>query len=338
MALTGKVPLASMGIDAPLACLSTKTRSFFDYFYQLFAQVTNPPIDALREHVVTSTILYLGNHGNLLEDSRSACQLIRLDSPILTGEQFKAISSIDRTGFHARTFRAVYLRDAGEGALERALDELCREVERAVRDGVNIVAISDRAGSGEVSIPSLLAVGAVHNHLMRSGLRTFADLIVECGDALSAHDLAALVSYSASGIYPYGAHAHIARLAHEGDLVEADGRVLCAREGIERFDRAATAGVVSIMSKMGISTMQSYHSCLLYTSDAADDLTRILPRPTSSPRSASPSGAPWAAKTTSSTPKPSTCCNVPCTKTTPRHSKRIAPACTARAASCACAT
>ena len=203
MALTGKVPLASMGIDAPLACLSTKTRSFFDYFYQLFAQVTNPPIDALREHVVTSTILYLGNHGNLLEDSRSACQLIRLDSPILTGEQFKAISSIDRTGFHARTFRAVYLRDAGEGALERALDELCREVERAVRDGVNIVAISDRAGSGEVSIPSLLAVGAVHNHLMRSGLRTFADLIVECGDALSAHDLAALVSYSASGIYPY---------------------------------------------------------------------------------------------------------------------------------------
>ena len=264
MALTGKVPLASMGIDAPLACLSTKTRSFFDYFYQLFAQVTNPPIDALREHVVTSTILYLGNHGNLLEDSRSACQLIRLDSPILTGEQFKAISSIDRTGFHARTFRAVYLRDAGEGALERALDELCREVERAVRDGVNIVAISDRAGSGEVSIPSLLAVGAVHNHLMRSGLRTFADLIVECGDALSAHDLAALVSYSASGIYPYGAHAHIARLAHEGDLVEADGRVLCAREGIERFDRAATAGVVSIMSKMGISTMQSYHSAQIF--------------------------------------------------------------------------
>ena len=264
MALTGKVPLASMGIDAPLACLSTKTRSFFDYFYQLFAQVTNPPIDALREHVVTSTILYLGNHGNLLEDSRSACQLIRLDSPILTGEQFKAISSIDRTGFHARTFRAVYLRDAGEGALERALDELCREVERAVRDGVNIVAISDRAGSGEVSIPSLLAVGAVHNHLMRSGLRTFADLIVECGDALSAHDLAALVSYSASGIYPYGAHTHIARLAHEGDLVEADGRVLCAREGIERFDRAATAGVVSIMSKMGISTMQSYHSAQIF--------------------------------------------------------------------------
>ena len=264
MAITGRVPLASMGIDAPLACLSTKTRSFFDYFYQLFAQVTNPPIDALREHVVTSTVLYLGNHGNLLEDSRNACQLLRLDSPLLTEEQYRAITSIEHTGFHACAFRAVYRRDAGADALDQALVSLCSEVEAAVRAGANIVALSDRAGAGEVPIPSLLAVGAVHNHLMRAGLRMLVDLIVETGDALSAHDFAALVSYSASGIWPYGAHAHIAALAAQHDLATADGVELSASEGIGRFNRAATAGIVSIMSKMGISTMQSYHSAQIF--------------------------------------------------------------------------
>ena len=227
MACTGATPLASMGIDAPLACLSKKNRSFFDYFYELFAQVTNPPIDALRESFVTSTVLYLGNHGNLLEDSRASCQLVRLQRPLLTREEFESICTIDRVGFRAQRFRAVFVygrgaqRGAGEVlgsanaapagacALEEALERLAREVEAAVRDGVNIVVLSDRAGEGEVPIPSLLAVSAVHNHLIRAGVRTFADLVVECGDAVSAHDFAALVGYSASGIYPYAAHAVI---------------------------------------------------------------------------------------------------------------------------------
>ena len=207
MAQQGKAPLASMGIDAPLACLSKKTRSFFDYFYQLFAQVTNPPIDALREHMVTSTTLYLGNHGNLLEDSRTACQLVRLERPLLSEEEFDRICAIDRVGFKTRRFRAVYRRDAGEGALQAALKQLAEDVEAAVRDGVNIVVLSDRAAAGEVPVPSLLAVGCVHNHLIRAGVRTFADIVVECGDAVSPHDFAALVGYSASGIYPYNAHA-----------------------------------------------------------------------------------------------------------------------------------
>ena len=129
-----------------------------------------------------------------------------------------------------------------------------------MRDGVNIVVLSDRAGEGEVPIPSLLAVSAVHNHLIRAGVRTFADLVVECGDAVSAHDFAALVGYSASGIYPYAAHAVIGRLADAGDLTAKDGRALTAAEGVANFNRAATAGIVSIMSKMGISTVQSYHS------------------------------------------------------------------------------
>ncbi len=258
MATSGSVPLASMGIDAPLACLSKKTRSFFDYFYQLFAQVTNPPIDALREHMVTSTVLYLGNHGNLLEDSRTACQLVRLERPLLNKDEFERILSIKRTGFTTKRFRAVYKRDAGEGALEAALAELDAQVEAAVRDGVNIVVLSDRAAAGEVPIPSLLAVSSVHNHLIRAGVRTFADLVVECGDAISAHDFAALVGYSASGIYPYMAHACIEDLAERGDLD------VTAEEGIANYNKAVTAGIVSIMSKMGISTVQSYHSAQIF--------------------------------------------------------------------------
>ena len=265
MAQAGKVPLASMGIDAPLAVLSKKNRSFFDYFYQLFAQVTNPPIDALRESFVTSTKLYLGNHGNLLEDSRAACQLVRLPRPLLDKEQFEAICAIDRVGFKTARFRAVYKRDDASGALARALDKLAQDVESAVRDGVNIVVLSDRAAAGEVPIPSLLATGAVHNHLIRAGVRTFADLVVETGDALCAHDFATLVGYSASGIYPYMAHDCIRGLAARGDLD------VSAEEGIANYNRAVTAGIVSIMSKMGISTVQSYHSAQIFEAVGFND-------------------------------------------------------------------
>ncbi len=264
MAATGSVPLASMGIDAPLACLSLKTRSFYDYFFQLFAQVTNPPIDALRERLVTSTVLYLGNHGNLLEDCRATCRLIRLETPLLTRDEFMRICSVDRAGFEARTFCAAYRRDDAAGALERALENLSTQVIEAVRGGVNIVVLSDRAEDGEVPVPALLAVGAVHNALMRAGLRTFADIVVECGDAVSAHDFAALVAYSASGIYPYRAHALVARMADEGDLVAKDGHVIDAAEAVDNYNRAAVAGIVSIMSKMGISTVQSYHSAQIF--------------------------------------------------------------------------
>ena len=265
MAQAGKVPLASMGIDAPLAVLSKKDRSFFDYFYQLFAQVTNPPIDALRESFVTSTKLYLGNHGNLLEDSRTACQLVRLPRPLLDKEQFEAICAIDRVGFKTARFRAVYKRDDASGALARALDKLAQDVESAVRDGVNIVVLSDRAATGEVPIPSLLATGAVHNHLIRAGVRTFADLVVETGDALCAHDFATLVGYSASGIYPYMAHDCIRGLAARGDLD------VSAEEGIANYNHAVTAGIVSILSKMGISTVQSYHSAQIFEAVGFND-------------------------------------------------------------------
>ena len=258
MAEKGSVPLASMGVDAPLACLSTKTRSFFDYFNQLFAQVTNPPIDALRESIVTSSVLYLGNHGNLLEDCRDSCRLVRLPGPMLTEADFRRICAIDRVGFHAELVRAVFPAGGGEHALEHALDALASAAESAVANGANIVVISDRAGEGEVSIPSLLALGCVHNHLIRCGLRTSADLVVETGDAFSAHDFACLVGYSASGIYPYMAYACASDLCARGELA------LSPEEACANYDRAVTAGIVSIMSKMGISTMQGYHSAQIF--------------------------------------------------------------------------
>ena len=258
MAQQGKNPLASMGADVPLAVLSSHPRRFFDYFNQKFAQVTNPPIDALRESFITSTLLYVGNHGNVLEDARSNCRLIKLETPILDKRGFDSLSHVDRQGFKAVSVRAVYDRDGGPHALEHALTRLRSEAERAVRDGANILVVSDRAAAGEVPVPSLLAVSSIHNHLLRKGMRTSTDIIVEAGDAVSAHDFATLVGYSASGIYPYMAHETIRAMAEAGTLS------VDAETGIANYNKAVTSGIVSIMSKMGISTMQGYHSAQVF--------------------------------------------------------------------------
>ena len=258
MAETGAVPLASMGQDVPLAVLSKRPRPLYDYFYQLFAQVTNPPIDALRESLVTSRALYLGNHGNLLVDARDNCRLVRLEGPVLSRRDFARISSLDHEGFRVVRLFATYPEDAGPGALEAALDELDERAERAVRDGANVIIVSDRAAEGEVAVPALLALGSVHNHLIDRRCRTCADIVVECGDALSAHDCAALVGYSASGVYPYLAYDCI-------DEMAASGRIATDAEAGERnYARAVSDGIVAIMSKMGISTMQGYHSAQVF--------------------------------------------------------------------------
>ena len=258
MAVTGKRPGASMGADMPLAVLSRRSRSFFDYFNQLFAQVTNPPIDALREDFVTSSILYLGNHGNLLEDQRSSCRLIRLKTPILTQDEFNRILHVDMVGFGCRRFVASFDRDGGEHALAEALDRLNNEVEAAVREGVNIIVLSDRVPDGQVPVPSLLSLGSVHSHLIRRGLRMRGDIVVETGDAMTPHDYACLVGYGASAIYPYLAHQLIREMS-------ADGRIeVDAKTGVENYNKALTAGIVTIMSKMGISTMQGYHSAQIF--------------------------------------------------------------------------
>lgn len=258
MASTGTVPLASMGADTPLACLSERPRRLFNYFNQLFAQVTNPPIDALRESYLTSTILYLGNHGNLLEDVRKNCRLVRLDSPLLGESEFNALASIDRKGFKAQRLNAVYPKGKSSHSLQDALHNLCELAEHAVNNGVDILAISDRTEDGEIPIPSLLVLSAVHNHLLRKGLRTKTDIIVECGDAVTPHDFATLVGYSASGIYPYLAHDTIKSLVERG-VIEGD-----AETAIQCYNNAIVSGIVSIMSKMGISTLQGYHAAQVF--------------------------------------------------------------------------
>jgi glutamate synthase (ferredoxin) len=258
LAETAKPPIASMGVDIAPACMSPRPQSFFNYFNQLFAQVTNPPIDALREEMVTSTVMYLGNHGNMLEDTRDNCRLVALETPILDADGFAKIESIDRIGFKSKTFRTVFVPAGKSGALEAALDALCAEVADAVRTGVNIVILSDRTGEGEVPVPSLLATGAVHHHLIRCGLRTRADLVVESGDALSPHDFAALIGYSAAAVHPYLAHELVEHLAETGQI-EAD-----PARALENYDRGVLAGVVAIASKMGISTIQGYHSAQIF--------------------------------------------------------------------------
>ncbi len=259
MAQSGSEPLVSMGVDSPLAILSERPRKLFSYFKQLFAQVTNPPIDALREKIVTSTILYLGNHGNMLEDTSANCRLIRLETPILDRATFERVCAIDKTGFKVARLSCTYRRGDGEGALKAALERLDAQAEEAVARGCNIVVLSDRVtADDEVPVPSLLSLGSVHHHLIRTGLRTRADLVVETGDAVSTHDFAMLVGYSASGVYPYLAHAQIRDAVRRG-LIDAG-----EDEAIANFDRAVTAGIVSIMSKMGISTMQGYHSAQIF--------------------------------------------------------------------------
>ena len=258
MAENGAAPLASMGADSPIACLSEKPRSFFDYFNQLFAQVTNPPIDALRESFITSTLLYVGNHGNLLEDARANCRLVRLDTPLLDRDQFEALACIEKHGFKPVAISATYAADSGPHALATALADIREQAETAVRSGADLVVISDRAGGGRIPMPSLLAVASVHNHLLRKGLRTHADIIVEAGDAITPHDFAALVGYSASGVYPYLAHDTIASLCERGVIA------LDAAEAQRNYNKAVVAGIVSVMSKMGISTMQGYHAAQVF--------------------------------------------------------------------------
>ena len=261
MAEQGSEPTTSMGTDVPLAVLSDHPKPLYDYFKQLFAQVTNPPIDAMREFIVTSTQVYLGTSGNLLEDSRDNCRLLRLKSPLLTAADFRKIRNINARGFRAQVFRTVFDRDADpETGLEKALTQLNRDVQDAVEHHqVNIIILSDvTERETDIPIPSLLAVSSVHQHLIRVGLRTKADLVAETGDLREVHHAAMLVGYGASSIYPYLAHAAIRDMAESGKLK------CSAAEGIRHYNEALVQGIVKVMSKMGISTIHSYHGSQIF--------------------------------------------------------------------------
>lgn len=256
----------SMGDDAPLAVLSHKPRLLQGYFRQRFAQVTNPPIDSLREELVMSIDAYLGRRGSLLEATPEHAHLLHITSPLLTGVEFTTLLNQTDPAFRSQRFDATLAVAAGPAGLEATLNVLCAQAEAAVRDGVVILVLSDRAVSAErAPVPMLLAVSAVHHHLIRVGLRLRADLICETGDAWDVHHFALLAGYGASAVYPYLAWEGIGSLAGSRGFEE-----LTVEIAQTRFRKSIEDGLRKIMSKMGISCLSSYRGAQIFEAIGLD--------------------------------------------------------------------
>ena len=271
MAATGAEPLGAMGTDTPIAVLSKRPRLLFDYFTQSFAQVTNPPLDAIREELVTSMRTSIGPGGNLLSTRQVRTRQINLDFPVIDNDQLAQISHLrDEEGTRlALKVRGLYRPDGGAADLEARLTEICEKVSAAVNRGVQYVVLSDRDSNAQwAPIPSLLLLSAVHHHLLASSNRTRTSLIVEAGDVREVHHVAVLIGYGASAINPYLAMESVEDLAHRGVLGEVS-----AEQAVGNLIKALGKGVQKIMSKMGISTVASY--CGAQTFEAIG-LSRVL--------------------------------------------------------------
>ena len=256
MALNGSEEIGAMGVDTPIAVLSREYQPLFYYFKQLFAQVTNPPIDAIREKIVTSTTIYVGKNGNLLEEKPENCQVLKIQNPILTDLDMLKIRTMQKPGFQVATVPIIFYKST---PMDRVLEHLFVEVDKAYREGANILVLSDRGvDENHVPIPSLLAVSAVHKHLVKTKKCTALSLILESGEPREVHHFAALLGYGASAVNPYLAHSTIAELVEEG-LVNKDYYA-----AVEDYDHAILSGIVKIASKMGISTIQSYQGSQIF--------------------------------------------------------------------------
>lgn len=266
MANTGGEALGSMGTDTPIAALSDKPRMLFDYFSQLFAQVTNPPLDAIREELVTSLSGSIGPEANLLEPTPASCRQIVLPFPVFSNDDLAKIRHINRNGdmpgFQVHVVRGLYDVEGGGAALEARLDELCAEVSAAIADGARIIVLSDRHSTAELApIPSLLLTGAVHHHLVREKTRTQVGLLVEAGDVREVHHVALLVGYGAAAVNPYLAMESVEDLAREAYYVKVD-----ADKAVANLIKALGKGVLKVMSKMGVSTVASYTGAKIFES------------------------------------------------------------------------
>ena len=256
MALNGTEGTSSMGVDTPLAALSTRERPLFDYFKQLFAQVTNPPIDAIREEIVTSTEVYVGRDGNLLSEVPENCHVLKIDSPILTNTDILRIKYMKKPGFKVAVIPILYYKST---PLERAMDHLYVEVDKAFREGATYLILSDRGvDENHVAIPSLLAVSAVHQHLVRTKKRQALAIILESGEPRDVHHFATLLGYGASAVNPYLALDTIREMV-QTHMVNKD---YYAAE--QDYCRGVVDGIVKIASKMGISTIQSYQGSQIF--------------------------------------------------------------------------
>ena len=261
MALDGKEPIGSMGTDVPLAILSDRPQHLCSYFKQLFAQVTNPPIDPIREKLVMSLATFAGSNGNILIEDPLACHSVALDQPILTNHQLEKIRSIDTGMFHAKTLQTYFRADGKPGSLQKGLERVCRYAHDAVGDGYKLIILSDRAiDSGHAPIPSLLAISAVHHFLIRKGCRGQVGIIVEAGDIWEVHHFACLIGFGATAINPYLAFATIHDLNERGKIQTG----LDDKQLSKNYIKAVNDGLLKVFSKMGISTLQSYQGAQIF--------------------------------------------------------------------------
>jgi glutamate synthase (ferredoxin) len=260
MSTDGVEPLGSMGTDTPLAVLSNRPQLLYNYFKQLFAQVTNPPIDYLREAIITSTETALGAEANLLEPTPESCRFLKFESPVLTNEEMAQVRQITRPGFKPAVLPILYPVAEGGAGLAKALETLYAQADAAIESGVSILVISDRGMTKELApIPALLAVAGLHHHLIRAGRRTRASLVLESGEPREVHHFALLIGYGASAINPYLAFDTIDELIQDGLLENMD------REKAQKnYIKAVTKGVLKVTSKMGISTIQSYRGAQIF--------------------------------------------------------------------------
>jgi glutamate synthase (ferredoxin) len=261
MARSGVEAVGSMGNDTPLAALSAKPRLLYDYFKQLFAQVTNPPIDCIREEIITSSEVWLGSEGNLLQPRAGDCRRLELGGPVLTNEEFAQIRRIDLPGIRVGVLPTLFRATRGEKGLVKSMEELRLAARRMIEDEeVNVLVLSDRGVSREfAAVPALLAVSGLHHYLIREGLRLRVSLLLETGEAREVHHFALLIGYGVSAINPYLAFETLDGMIRDGLLTHVDHRTAC-----RNFAKAATKGVVKVMSKMGISAIQSYQGAQVF--------------------------------------------------------------------------
>ncbi len=256
MALNGAEQIGAMGIDTPIAALSKEYQPLFYYFKQLFAQVTNPPIDAIREKIVTSTTVYVGKNGNLLEEKPENCRMIKINNPILTDLDLLRICAMEKEGFKVAKVPIIFYKST---PIDRVLDQLFVQVDKAYKDGATILVLSDRGvDENHVAIPSLLAVAAVHQYLVQTKKCTAMSLIIESAEPREVHHFATLLGYGASAVNPYLAHATIEQLIDD-EILNKDYYA-----AVEDYDKAILSGIVKIASKMGISTIQSYQGSKIF--------------------------------------------------------------------------
>ncbi|MBA4017103.1 MAG: glutamate synthase large subunit [Pirellula sp.] len=261
MAAEGMEAIGSMGSDTPIAVLSSRPQVIYNYFKQLFAQVTNPPLDAIREEIVTMLITTIGSEGNLLAETPEQARLLRLDSPVLTNEQLARIRAIDKPGFKSYTVSTLFPAAEGAEGMRKRIEDIRAEVTQAIADGATLVILSDRGVSREKApIPALLAVSAVHHHLIRGKDRMRCGLIVETGDAREVHHFCLLSAYGAGAMNPYLAFDTIHQMQREGQL-PAD---IPAEKLEKNYIKAVGKGLLKVASKMGISTLQSYRGAQIF--------------------------------------------------------------------------